>query len=122
MFYEMDVCAKLHKVKDHDPTALPAHVLLKLATTGGAAVLGLKNDIGSLRPGKKADLILVDLKQPHLQPFYQPDLLVYSASGADVRTAIVNGRLVVQDGKILTFDVNETMAKVKELARSIKSR
>jgi 5-methylthioadenosine/S-adenosylhomocysteine deaminase len=84
LFSEMDLCAKLHKVKDLDPTALPAKAVLEMATIGGASVLGLAGDIGSLSPGKKADIILLDLMQPHLQPFYHPDLLVYAASGADV--------------------------------------
>jgi 5-methylthioadenosine/S-adenosylhomocysteine deaminase len=89
MFFEMDLCAKLHKVKDHDPTALPAAIVMTMATLGGAGVLGLEQDIGSLVPGKEADLILLDIKQPHLQPFYNPGLLVYGACGADVTTAII---------------------------------
>ena len=119
MFYEMDMCAKLHKVKDLDPTALPAQTVMRMATTGGAAVLGLKKDIGSLFPGKNADIILVDIRQPHLQPFYHPDLLVYAASGADVATVIINGKIVMQDRKILTFDVLQTMAEVRKLAENL---
>ncbi len=119
MFFEMDLGAKIHKVKDHDPTALPAAVLLQMATPGGAEVLGLEKDVGCLARGRKADLILLDIKQPHLQPFYHPDILVYGASGGDVTTVIINGRIVMKDRKILTFDINETMTKVKELAESI---
>jgi 5-methylthioadenosine/S-adenosylhomocysteine deaminase len=118
LFSEMDLCAKLHKVKNHDPTALPAASVLQLATLGGARVLGLENEIGSLAPGKQADLILLDIKQPHLQPFYHPDLLVYAAGGADVTTVIVAGKLVMQDRKILTFDVEQAMAEVRKLAES----
>jgi 5-methylthioadenosine/S-adenosylhomocysteine deaminase len=116
LFSEMDLCAKLHKVKDLDPTALPAKAVLEMATLGGARVLGLEKDIGSLEPGKKADIILLNLMQPHLQPFYHPDLLVYAASGADVSTVIINGKIVMQDRHILTQDINETMEKVRELA------
>ena len=119
MFHEMDICAKLHKVANLDPTVLPAATVLQMATSGGAGVLGLGNEIGSLRPGKQADLILLDLKQPHLQPFYNPDLLVYGASGADVTTVIIGGKLVMQNRQILTFDVDETMIKVRELAESL---
>jgi 5-methylthioadenosine/S-adenosylhomocysteine deaminase len=68
-----------------------------MATAGGAEILGLQEEIGTLAPGKKADIILLNLKQPHLQPFYHPDLLVYAASGADVTTAIINGQLVMQE-------------------------
>jgi len=120
LFSEMDVCAKLHKVKDLDPTALPAKTVLEMATSGGASVLGLADRIGSLSPGKRADVILLDLMQPHLQPFYHPYPLIYAAGGADVSTVIINGKIVMQDRRILTFDVNETMAKVRELAESLK--
>jgi 5-methylthioadenosine/S-adenosylhomocysteine deaminase len=120
MFFEMDMCAKLHKVKDLDPTVLPAQEVLWLATSGGAGMLGLGEKIGSLEPGKEADLIVLDISQPHLLPFYNPDLLVYGASGADVSTAIVSGKLVMQDRKILTFDVDEAMTEVQELAKDLK--
>jgi 5-methylthioadenosine/S-adenosylhomocysteine deaminase len=92
-----------------------------MATIGGAHVLGLADEIGSLAPGKRADVIMVDLMQPHLQPFYSPDILVYAGSGADVRDVIINGRLAMQDRKILTFDVEETMTRVQELAEKLVS-
>ncbi len=116
LFSEMDLCAKLHKVRDLDQTALPAKTILEMATLGGARVLGLEKDIGDLSPGKKADIILLNLMQPHLQPFYHPDLLVYAANGADVSTVIIDGKIVMQDRQILTQDINETMEKVRKLA------
>jgi 5-methylthioadenosine/S-adenosylhomocysteine deaminase len=119
LFSEMDICAKLHKVKDLDPTALPAKAVLEIGTIGGASVLGLGDDIGSLSKGKKADIILLDLLQPHLQPFYHPDLLVYAASGADVSTVIINGKLIMHDRQILTFDADQAMAKVRKLAENL---
>ncbi|KPK32642.1 MAG: hypothetical protein AMK70_10265, partial [Nitrospira bacterium SG8_35_1] len=119
LFYEMDLCAKLHKVKDLDPTALPAASVMQMATSGGAGVLGLGDKIGTLAEGKQADLILLDIRQPHLQPFYNPGLLVYAASGADVRTAVIGGKLVMQDRKILTFDADETMIAVRKIAESL---
>ena len=63
-----------------------------------------------------ADLILIDLEQPHLQPFYNADLLVYAASGADVRTVIIDGRIVMEEGKLLTIKLDEVMEKVRALA------
>jgi 5-methylthioadenosine/S-adenosylhomocysteine deaminase len=119
LFSEMDICAKLHKVKDHDPTALPAASVLQMATLGGAGLLGMEKDIGSLEPGKKADIVLVDNTQLHLQPFYHPDLLVYAANGGDVATSIIDGKLVMLNRKILTFAVEEVMAEVRELAESL---
>jgi 5-methylthioadenosine/S-adenosylhomocysteine deaminase len=120
MFYEMDSCAKLHKVKDLDPTSLPAHTVMQLATSGGAAVLGLQKEIGSLAPGKKADLILVDLAKPHLQPFYHPDPLIYSASGSDVSTVIINGKVVMADRVVLTVNVAEAINEVRKIAASLQ--
>jgi 5-methylthioadenosine/S-adenosylhomocysteine deaminase len=120
LFSEMDICAKLHKVKDLDPTALPAKTVLEMATTGGATALGLADQIGSLSPGKKADVILLDLMQPHLQPFYHAYPLVYAANGADVSTVIIDGKIVMQDRQVLTFDVKEAMLKVRKLADSLK--
>jgi 5-methylthioadenosine/S-adenosylhomocysteine deaminase len=119
LFQEMDLCAKLHKVKDLEPTALPAGQILKMATYGGAELLGLQQKTGSLEKGQAADLILLDLQQPHLQPFYNPDLLVYAATGADVTGVIINGRLVMENRRILTFDVDETMARVRKLAENL---
>ncbi len=116
LFSEMDLCAKLHKVRDLDQTALPAKTILEMATLGGARVLGLEKDIGDLSPGKKADIILLNLMQPHLQPFYHPDLLVYAANGADVSTVIIDGKIVMQDRQILTFDADQAMEKVRKLA------
>ena len=120
MFAEMDMCAKLHKVKDLDPTALQAKTVLEMATRGGAYVIGLEQEIGSLTPRKKADIILLDMMQPHLQPFYNPDQLVYAACGADVKSVIIDGKIVMQDRQILAFDVDETMAKVRKLAEPLK--
>ncbi|MDX1774954.1 MAG: amidohydrolase [Desulfobulbales bacterium] len=119
MFREMDVCAKLHKVKALDPAVMPAATVLEMATRGGADVLGLGDKVGSLVPGKAADIILLDLRRPHLQPFYNPDLLVYAAGGADVATVIIAGKLIMEDRKILTFDVDEAMTKVRELAENV---
>jgi 5-methylthioadenosine/S-adenosylhomocysteine deaminase len=119
LFREMDLCAKLHKVKELDPTALPAGQILQMTTWRGAEVLGLQEKIGSLVPGKTADLVLLDLQQPHLQPFYSQDLLVYAVNGADVSTVIINGRLVVENRRILTSDVQEIMERVRELAQNL---
>jgi 5-methylthioadenosine/S-adenosylhomocysteine deaminase len=116
LFREMDLIAKLHKVRDLDPTALPAHQVLTMATMGGARAIGLASRIGSLEPGKAGDLIILDLQQPHLTPFYDADLLVYAASGGDVRTVIVGGEIVMRDRRLLTFDQAEVMARVNDLA------
>ncbi len=116
MFREMDICAKLQKIPTLDPVAVPAGAILDIATRGGASIIGQGDQCGRLAPGKLADIILIDINRPHLQPFYHPDLLVYSATGADVQTVIINGKLVLKDRQLLTMDINETMEKVRSLA------
>jgi 5-methylthioadenosine/S-adenosylhomocysteine deaminase len=121
MLSELDTAAKLAKVRDLDPTALPARQALGLATRQGAAVLGLQGEVGRLIPGLKADLVVVDLDQPHLTPIYDPlSHLVYAATGADVQTVVVEGRLLVEDRQLLSFDLQETLARARELAGKVK--
>jgi len=122
LLQEMDTTAKIHKVHHQDPTVIPATVVVDLATRGGARVLNLDQEVGSLEPNKKADVIVIDCQQPHMIPMYNPySHLVYVASGADVRTVLVNGRVVVKDRRVLTFDVGEAMARVREIGRRIKA-
>jgi 5-methylthioadenosine/S-adenosylhomocysteine deaminase len=121
MFQEMDTAAKLQKVRHLDPTALPASQTLALATWGSARILGLEQEVGALSPGLKADLIVIDLNQPHLTPLYDPySHLVYAAGGADVQTVMVHGQIVVQEKKLLAFDLEETLAKARELGRKVR--
>lgn len=122
MFQEMDTAAKLHKVHHLDPTVMPAATVLGLATRGGARALNLHDRIGSLEPGKQADLITINCDQPHLVPLYNPySHLVYAATGADVRTVLIAGRLVMEDRRLLTLDAAEAMARVREYARKIRT-
>jgi 5-methylthioadenosine/S-adenosylhomocysteine deaminase len=121
MFREMDMLAKIQKLQASDATALPAWQALKSATTANAALLGLTG-IGKLAVGHQADLILLDLKAPHLTPFYNQDLLVYAARGSDVHTVIVDGRIVVQNRKLLAFDIDETLAEVQKIAATIRKK
>jgi 5-methylthioadenosine/S-adenosylhomocysteine deaminase len=76
-----------------------------MATRGGAAVLGAENETGSLEPGKKADIIVLDMNQPHLTPLFTiPSHLVYAARGADVIHSIINGTIVMRDRQLTTLD------------------
>jgi 5-methylthioadenosine/S-adenosylhomocysteine deaminase len=122
MFQEMDTAAKLHKVHHLDPTVMPAPTVLGLATRGGVSALNLQQGLDSLAPGKQADLIVINCDQPHLVPLYNPySQLVYVATGADVRTVLIAGQVVVQDRRLLTLDVEEAMAQVREYARRIRA-
>jgi 5-methylthioadenosine/S-adenosylhomocysteine deaminase len=121
MLSELDTAAKLAKVRGLDPTALPAREALALATRQGARVLGLEDEVGRLAPGLKADLVVIDLDQPHLTPMYDPySHLVYAATGADVQTVVVDGRVLVEDRQLLALDLAETLGRARELARRVR--
>lgn len=119
LFREMDICAKLQKVRALDPVAGKAVDILRMATVSGATVIGFAGRAGTLVKGGLADLIMVDLEKPHLQPFYGPDILVYAAQGGDVRDVIVAGKTVVRNRKLLTIDLEEAMDRVRKMARSL---
>jgi 5-methylthioadenosine/S-adenosylhomocysteine deaminase len=120
LLQEIDTAAKLQKVHRLDPTALPASHALDLATLGSARVLGMEQEVGALIPGLKADLVVLDLDQPHLTPIYDPySHLVYAATGGDIQTVLVHGRVVVQDRRLLSFDLEETLERTRELARGL---
>jgi len=122
LLQEMDTAAKLQKVRHLDPTVLPAREALALATRGSARVLGLESQVGAIKAGLKADLVVLDLDQPHLTPLYDPfSQVVYAATGADVQTVVVHGRVLVEDRQLLAFDLEETLARTRELARQLKS-
>jgi 5-methylthioadenosine/S-adenosylhomocysteine deaminase len=120
LFEEMRSASLMAKLITGDPEALGADVVLRMATIDGARVLGMADRIGSLEPGKFADLIVIDLDRPHLTPLYAPSShLVYVARGSDVRDVIVNGKHVVDHGKIITVDEQEIKARARILAAKI---
>ena len=121
MFKEMDAMAKLHKVSRMDPTAMPARTVLEIATRAGAGALGLGARIGSLEPGKQADLIVLNPRQPHLTPLFHPEShLIYAAAAADVRHVMIEGRWVVRERELLTIDLASAMQQVNRIARDIQ--
>jgi 5-methylthioadenosine/S-adenosylhomocysteine deaminase len=123
LLQEMDSVAKLHKAKSLDPTVMDADTVLKMATIMGARALGLEAVTGSLEKGKKADLIIVDTNKPHLTPMYNPvSHLVYAAKGSDVTTSIINGTVVMNDGRLKTMDLNNVMDNVNKIAREIRRK
>ncbi|MCD6352942.1 MAG: amidohydrolase [Proteobacteria bacterium] len=121
MISEMDTAAKVHKLNSKNPAIMDAKTVVRMATIGGAEVLGLQNKVGSLEPGKKADIIILDLKQPHLTPVYNYySHLVYSASGHDVITVLINGKVIMHNRKVVTVNEKETLAAVEEIGKEIK--
>jgi 5-methylthioadenosine/S-adenosylhomocysteine deaminase len=122
MFTEMRTAALLQKVS-HGAEALPARRALRMATLDGARALGLAHEIGSLETGKRADITLVDLQRPHLTP--HPDIisaLVYGAEAADVRTVLIDGRVVLQDGVLTTLDEREVIGEANRQAELLNAR
>ena len=120
LFLEMDAAAKLDKVFTLNPVNMDAETVLRMATSWGAKILGLEKDIGTIEVGKKADIIVVDLNSPHLTPFYNPySVLVYSASGSDVKDVIVNGKILMKDRKLCTLDPDLIMDRVNHISRKI---
>ena len=118
LWEEMDTAAKLAKVTSGDPTVLNARTALAMATLLGAQAIGKQREIGSLEPGKRADLILVRTDTLHQIPHYDPySLLVYSTKASDVDTVIIDGELVMVAGRVLTMNeaaVRERVAAYQE--------
>jgi 5-methylthioadenosine/S-adenosylhomocysteine deaminase len=122
MLQEMRTCSLLHKVNSMNPTVLPAYQALEMATVNGARALGLDNEIGSLQPGLKADLILLDLNSAHMRPVHDVVAnIVYSAQAGDVHTVIINGQIVMENRKILTFDEDQVLEQAEKTAVKLAS-
>lgn len=121
MYEEIGFTSRMHKGFSQDPTVVKAAQVLAMATIEGAKVIGLDKVIGSLEIGKLADLQIVNIHKPHLTPMYNPlSHLAYAVQAADVDTVIVNGKIVMENRKILNIDENELMYKVNVLAQKIR--
>src|SRR6266852_3664237 len=123
MFTEMRTAALLQKAS-HGPEVLPAARALRMATLEGARALGLEKEIGSLEIGKRADVIVVDLAQSHSSP-QRDDVvsaLVYSAGSSDVRTTIIDGRVVMRAGQLLTLNEADVIAEANREASALTKR
>ena len=117
---EMRTAALLGKLAPADCTAFCAAEALHAATLGAAQAIGLGDQIGSLEPGKQADLIAVDLGRPETQPVYDPiSQIVYAASGSQVSHAWVDGRLLLEDGRLATLDLDAVLAEAADWGRRI---
>ncbi|MFH1076651.1 MAG: amidohydrolase [Pseudomonadota bacterium] len=121
MFQEMDTAAKIHKVTEMDSTVMDAKTVVRMATINGAEVLGLKEICGSLEAGKRADIIVIDTKKPHLTPMYDYySSLVYSANGSDISTVIINGSVVCEERILTTIDLKTTMESAIQMSEKVK--
>lgn len=122
MFNEMKLTAILNKCKRQDPTIFPAWKVLKLATIDAAKAIGLDQEVGSLTPGKKADIIIIDFNEPALFPLINYPVrnvvpnLVYSAKGSEVETVIIDGRIIVDNKTIITVDEKQVVKEAHKHA------
>lgn len=128
MFNEMKFAAILNKVKRSDPRVFPAWLSLRLATIESAKAIGLEHEIGSLKKGKKADIVIVNLQEPSMCPIYTDPIrnivpnLVYSARGNEVETVLIDGRVIMENRQMVTVDEKEAIRQAQEAADRISRR
>jgi len=122
LFQEMNIAAKLQKVTRMDPRALPARQVVEMATIGGARALHLDDQIGSIEAGKQADIILIGTAATHATPMYNVySQLVYALNAHDVRSAVIAGKVVMEDRVMSTMDKPGILAKAHEYQRKISA-
>ncbi len=121
LWEEIDTAAKLHKLYAKNPTVLVAREALEMATTGGARALNMEKEIGSLEAGKRADLIIVGMDGVNQTPVYNVySHLVYATKASDVETVIINGRMVMDRGRVLTIDEQAVKARARQYRDQIR--
>jgi 5-methylthioadenosine/S-adenosylhomocysteine deaminase len=121
MFDEMDAAAKLHKTFACDPTIMNARTVVRMATLDGARAIGLDHLIGSIEPGKQADMIVLSADRPNRIPLFHPEsYVVYAAGASDVRDAVIAGRIVMKNRKLTCLNLHEIYAGIAPLQTAIK--
>jgi cytosine/adenosine deaminase-related metal-dependent hydrolase len=117
---QLGYVAKVQKLANNNRNIMPAVDVVEMATMGGARALHMEDRIGSLEVGKLADLIVLDHDSTVMTPFYDVySTLVYAASPHDVRSTIIDGRLIMEDGKIDTIDAADVREHMRTLSRKI---
>jgi 5-methylthioadenosine/S-adenosylhomocysteine deaminase len=118
---EIDLAAKLAKISKLNPLALNAKAVVEMATIDGARALHMDKEIGSLEAGKKADLVLISLREPNAVPMYDVYAqIAYSLKASDVDTVVIGGRVVMRDRKLLSVDEPGVLEKAREYGESVK--
>jgi len=122
MFDAMRTASLLHKLQTSDPRVVSARTALEMATIGGARALGMGDRLGSLEPGKRADLIVVGMRTARQTPMYDPmSHLVYTTRGDDVQTTIVHGRVLMRDRNVLTLNAASVLAEGRGWAEKVRA-
>lgn len=123
MWDEMRTASFLQKITTMDATALPPYDILKMATVNGAAALGRAGELGIIREGALADILMIDIWKPHYRPHFNiVSSLIYCGKAADVDMTIVNGEILVEDGKLVDVDLDSLCRDVEERTKSIFDR
>jgi len=123
MIREMKLAALIQKGRLLNPLVMPAATVLEMATVRGARAMGMESELGSIEVGKKADLVFIDLKKPHLTPYRDvASNILYSAMGSDVDTVMVNGRLLLRHGRALTLDEDRILGEAQRRQDELISR
>ncbi|MEW6601518.1 MAG: amidohydrolase family protein, partial [Nitrospirota bacterium] len=118
---EMSTAAKVHKAVSLDPTVIDSKTVMLMATRNGAEIIGIGDKAGSIRPGKRADLVIANLARPHLTPLYDIySHITYCMRPDDIETVMVNGRIVIDRGDATTLDEAEVMAKAAAWQNKIR--
>ena len=121
MFREMYLMSVLQKLRQQDAAAGDAVSILKMATSGGARAMGL-DDCDAIAPGKKADMIVIDLHKPNMQPVHNiVSNIVYAATGAENKLTVVDGKELYRDGKFLTCDFEALSAEIQKARAWVRS-
>jgi cytosine/adenosine deaminase-related metal-dependent hydrolase len=118
---QMGYVAKLHKLENKDRSAMPPYKVVDMATMGGARAIHMEDKLGSLEKGKLADIVVLETKSANMQPIFDPySVLVYSANASNVETVIVNGKMIIEDKKLLTYDEEKNRKAVQEFSKKVK--
>jgi cytosine/adenosine deaminase-related metal-dependent hydrolase len=125
----MDLLRDLHEVasvariRAQARDVMPPETVLEMATLNGARAMGIDDEVGSIEAGKRADFIIIDMDAPHLTPVWNPvATVVRSAVGSDVATVVIDGRIVMQDRKVLTLDEEAIVEDVRQRYRDVARR
>lgn len=119
---QMGYVAKLHKLVNKDRSAMPPYKVVEMATMGGARAIHRDDELGSLERGKLADIVIVETNSTNMQPMFDPySVLVYSANASNVDTVIVNGKVVVSEKTLLTYDEEKSRAAIQEFSKEVEA-
>jgi len=123
MLQSMKTAVLLQRVASLDAGALSAQDVLRMATLDGARALGMESELGSLEAGKKADIVIVDIHKLHTTPRHDPvSTLVYSCTGSDVDTVIVDGKMLVEHGQLVLHDEQQVLENAQRVAAELRHR